>query len=94
MVAGGVRARGEDHPAVVRDDRRTKDPERDLPAPWRVPTDTITSFAVGGSVAGHYDSWLEVLPFVRVTLLFLALPSLCARLLSEKAKQALLKVSD
>jgi len=37
---------------------------------------------------------LEVLPFVLVTLLFLALPSLCVLLLGEKAKKALPKVRD
>jgi threonine/homoserine/homoserine lactone efflux protein len=58
------------------------------------PTDILTSFAVGGSVAAHHDSWLEVLPFVLVTLLFLALPSLCVLLLGEKAKVALPKVRD
>ena len=58
------------------------------------PTDILTSFAVGGSVAGHHDSWLTVLPFVLVTLLFLALPSLCVLLLGEKAKNALPKVRD
>jgi cytochrome c biogenesis protein CcdA len=58
------------------------------------PTDILTSFAVGGSVAGHHDSWLEVLPFVLMTLLFLALPALCVLLLGEKAKKALPKVRD
>jgi threonine/homoserine/homoserine lactone efflux protein len=58
------------------------------------PTDILTSFAVGGSVAAHHDSWFEVLPFVLLTLLFLALPSLCVLLLGEKAKVALPKVRD
>jgi threonine/homoserine/homoserine lactone efflux protein len=58
------------------------------------PTDILTSIAVGGSVAGHHDSWLEVLPFVLVTLLFLALPALCVLLLGDKAKKALPKVRD
>jgi len=58
------------------------------------PTDILTSIAVGGSVAAHHDSWFEVLPFVLVTLLFLALPSLCVLLLGEKAKNALPKIRD
>jgi Sap, sulfolipid-1-addressing protein len=58
------------------------------------PTDILTSFAVGGSVAAHHDSWFAVLPFVLLTLLFLALPSLCVLLLGEKAKVALPKVRD
>jgi threonine/homoserine/homoserine lactone efflux protein len=58
------------------------------------PTDILTSFAVGGSVAGHHDSWFEVLPFVLMTLLFLGLPALCVLLLGDKAKRALPKVRD
>ena len=58
------------------------------------PTDILTSFAVGGSVAGHHDSWLEVLPFVLMTLLFLALPSLLVIVLGEKGKTLLPKIRD
>jgi cytochrome c biogenesis protein CcdA len=58
------------------------------------PTDILTSFAVGGSVAAHHDSWFAVLPFVVMTLLFLALPALFVVLLGEKAKKALPKVRD
>jgi threonine/homoserine/homoserine lactone efflux protein len=58
------------------------------------PTDILTSFAVGGSVAGHHDPWWHVLPFVLMTLLFLALPSLCVLLLGARAKRALPKVRD
>jgi Sap, sulfolipid-1-addressing protein len=58
------------------------------------PTDILTSIAVGGSVARHHDSWLEVLPFVLMTLLFLALPSLTVLLLGEKGQELLPKVRD
>jgi threonine/homoserine/homoserine lactone efflux protein len=58
------------------------------------PTDILTSIAVGGSVARHHDPWWEVLPFVLLTLLFLALPSLFVLLLGEKGKQLLPKVRD
>lgn len=58
------------------------------------PADILTSIAVGGSIAAHHDPWWEVLPFVLVTLLLLALPSLCVLLLGEKAKKALPKVRD
>ena len=58
------------------------------------PTDILTSIAVGGSVARHHDPWWHVLPFVLLTLLFLALPSLFVLLLGEKAKKLLPKVRD
>jgi hypothetical protein len=40
------------------------------------PADLLTSIAVGGYVASHNESWWQVLPFVLMTLLLLALPSL------------------
>jgi threonine/homoserine/homoserine lactone efflux protein len=58
------------------------------------PTDILTSFAVGGSVARHHDTWFEVLPFVLMTLLFLALPSLTVLLLGKKGQELLPKVRD
>lgn len=58
------------------------------------PTDILTSIAVGGSVARHHDPWWHVLPFVLLTLLFLALPSLFVLLLGEKAKKLLPEVRD
>ena len=58
------------------------------------PTDILTSIAVGGSVAGHGGPWWQVLPFVLLTLLFLALPALFVLLLGDKGKQLLPKVRD
>jgi threonine/homoserine/homoserine lactone efflux protein len=58
------------------------------------PTDILTSIAVGGSVARHHDPWWHVLPFVLLTLLFLALPSLFVLLLGEKGKKLLPEVRD
>jgi hypothetical protein len=40
------------------------------------PTDILTSFAVGGALAAGGDPWFHCLPFVALTLLLLALPSL------------------
>ena len=58
------------------------------------PTDILTSIAVGGSVAGDGDPWWQVLPFVLLTLLFLALPALLLLLLGERAEKLLPKVRD
>ncbi|MFJ4668377.1 GAP family protein [Kitasatospora purpeofusca] len=58
------------------------------------PTDILTSFAVGGSLARDGDTWWHILPFVLVTLLFLALPALFLLILGEKAQRALPKVRD
>jgi threonine/homoserine/homoserine lactone efflux protein len=58
------------------------------------PTDILTSIAVGGSVANNGDPWWQVLPFVVLTLLFLALPSLLLIILGEKAEKVLPKVRD
>jgi threonine/homoserine/homoserine lactone efflux protein len=40
------------------------------------PTDILTSFAVGTTLAARGDPWFYCLPFVALTLLLLALPSL------------------
>jgi threonine/homoserine/homoserine lactone efflux protein len=58
------------------------------------PTDILTSVAVGGSVARHGDSWWGVLPFVLLTLLFLAIPSLLLVLLGQRGQTLLPKVRD
>jgi threonine/homoserine/homoserine lactone efflux protein len=58
------------------------------------PTDILTSFAVGGSLSRHGDPWWHVLPFVFLTLLFLALPSLLVLLLGQRGKTLLPKVRD
>jgi threonine/homoserine/homoserine lactone efflux protein len=58
------------------------------------PTDILTSIAVGGSVASAGDAWWEVLSFVLVTLLFLALPALLLLILGTRAEAFLPKVRD
>jgi hypothetical protein len=58
------------------------------------PTDILTSFAVGGSLARDNDTWWHILPFVLVTLLFLALPSLFLLVMGERAQRLLPKVRD
>ena len=58
------------------------------------PTDILTSIAVGGSVSRDGDPWSHVLPFVLLTLLFLALPSLAVVALGERGQKLLPKVRD
>lgn len=40
------------------------------------PTDILTSWAVGTTLAAHHDAWWHVFPFVGLTLLLLGLPAL------------------
>jgi threonine/homoserine/homoserine lactone efflux protein len=58
------------------------------------PTDILTSIAVGGSLTRHGDPWWHVLPFVLLTLLFIALPALLLLILGQRAQKLLPKVRD
>jgi threonine/homoserine/homoserine lactone efflux protein len=58
------------------------------------PTDILTSIAVGGSVARHNEPWWHVLPFVLLTLLLIALPSLLVIGLGQRGQTLLPKVRD
>jgi hypothetical protein len=58
------------------------------------PTDILTSFAVGSYLANKSDSLLQALPFVGLTLLFLATPSLMVIALRERGQILLPKIRD
>jgi len=58
------------------------------------PTDIITSVAVGGTLAGRGDPLWQYLPFLALTLLFLALPALTVLALGERGQKLLPKVRD
>jgi hypothetical protein len=58
------------------------------------PTDILTSFAVGGYLAGHGDPWWHYLPFVVLTLLLLALPAILLLTFGQRAQALLPKVRD
>ncbi len=58
------------------------------------PTDILTSFAVGSFLAAHGDPWTDGLPFVALTVLLLALPSLTVFTFGARAEAALPKVRD
>ena len=58
------------------------------------PTDILTSVAVGGFLAGHGDPLWHYLPFLGLTLLFLALPAILVLALGQRAQTFLPKVRD
>src|ERR1700751_1579490 len=58
------------------------------------PTDIASSTAAGFHVARHNDPWWQVLPFVGLTLLFLAAPSLSGVMLGPRARVFLPKIRD
>jgi Sap, sulfolipid-1-addressing protein len=58
------------------------------------PTDILTSVAVGTYLAGHGDPWSDAVPFILLTLLILALPSLLLLALRDRARTFLPKVRD
>ena len=58
------------------------------------PTDILTSWAVGTYLAAHDDPWWHYLPFVLLTLLFLALPTILIVLFGQRAQAFLPKVRD
>jgi hypothetical protein len=58
------------------------------------PTDILTSAAVGSYLAAHGDPWWHMLPFLGLTLLLLAIPSLMILALGERAHVLLPKVRE
>lgn len=58
------------------------------------PSDLITSFSVGAFLAHNGDAYWQVLPFLSLTLLFLAAPSLGVLLMGKRAQMVLPKIRD
>jgi len=58
------------------------------------PTDILTSVTAGLHAARHDEPWWHLLPFVGLTLLFLAVPALGVVLLGRRAEVVLPKVRD
>ena len=58
------------------------------------PTDILTSVAVGTYLTAHHDAWWHGLPFVGLTLLILAIPSLLLVAFGERAHAILPKVRE
>jgi hypothetical protein len=57
------------------------------------PSDIVTSIAVGLRVGDREGPWWQCLPFVALTLLFLAVPSIAAMLLGKRSNVVLPKIS-
>jgi hypothetical protein len=58
------------------------------------PTDILTSVVVGSSLSSHGTPWYHVLPFLMLTLLFLALPALLLLMFGKRGQAFLPKVRD
>jgi hypothetical protein len=58
------------------------------------PTDILTSFAVGSYLSTHDDPWWYCLPFVGLTVLFLALPLIFLALFGPRAQAFMPKARD
>jgi hypothetical protein len=58
------------------------------------PTDILTAWAVGTYLAGHNDPWWHYLPFVLLTLLFLALPAILLLVFGQRAQAFMPKARD
>jgi Sap, sulfolipid-1-addressing protein len=58
------------------------------------PTDILTSIAAGLHVAHAGDAWWQCLPFVGLTLFFLAVPSLMVIVLGKRADVVLPKIRN
>jgi hypothetical protein len=58
------------------------------------PTDIITSSSVGLRLGGHSDPWTDSLPFIGLTLLFLAAPGLLRLAFGRRAEVFLPKARD
>ena len=58
------------------------------------PTDIVTSFSAGAHLAGRGAPWVDGLPFIGLTLLFLGLPALLVVVLGHRAKVFLPKVRE
>ena len=58
------------------------------------PTDIATSVSVGAHLANRHAPWAEGVPFILLTLLLLALPSVLVLVLGKRAKKVLPKVRE
>jgi len=58
------------------------------------PSDLVTSFSIGAFLANNGDDYWNALPFIGLTLLFLAAPALCVALMGRRAQTVLPKIRD
>ncbi len=58
------------------------------------PSDIVTSITVGAYIANRGDAWSNCIPFILLTLFFLALPGLLLLALGDRAKAFLPKARE
>jgi thiol:disulfide interchange protein len=58
------------------------------------PSDLVTSVSVGSFLSAKGDPWWHYIPFLALTLLFLALPALLVVILGRRAEEFLPKARD
>jgi Sap, sulfolipid-1-addressing protein len=58
------------------------------------PTDILTSVAVGSYLSSHGAPWWQFLPFLLLTLVFLALPALLLLIFGQRGRDFLPKARD
>jgi hypothetical protein len=58
------------------------------------PSDIVTSISVGGFLGSHGDDWVEALPFIGLTLLLLASPTLAVAMLGARAQTVLPRIRE
>ena len=56
------------------------------------PSDLLTSIAIGSFLGNHGDAWWHVLPFIALTIFFLAIPSLMIVIFRQRAQALLPKM--
>lgn len=58
------------------------------------PSDLVTSFSVGSFLAHNGDTYLQALPFIALTLLFVGAPALGVLFMGSRAQRVLPKIRD
>jgi hypothetical protein len=58
------------------------------------PSDLVTSISVGSHLADRGDSWWQLVPFISLMALLLALPALLVLVLGDRAEAVLPRVRD
>jgi Sap-like sulfolipid-1-addressing protein len=58
------------------------------------PSDLVTSFSVGAYLSGHGDAYVKAIPFIVLTLLLLATPSLMVVFMGRRAQALLPRIRN
>jgi hypothetical protein len=58
------------------------------------PSDLVVSISIGSHIADRGDSWVDLLPFVGLTVLLLSTPAILVELLGSRAQAVLPRIRD